>query len=102
MIKDGEKEYFECQCHGDEHILTFSFWVVSDDPDCYVHIFLNHRRWYKRIWPAIRYIFGYKCKFGHFDEMILKHKDVSRLRELCQEFEKYCEANHHSCKGCIT
>lgn len=31
---------------------------------------------------AIKYIFGYKCMFGHFDEFIFKKSDADKLQNV--------------------
>lgn len=37
---------------------------------------------WKSIWIAIKYIFGYKCKFGYFDEFIFKKTDADKLQSV--------------------
>jgi hypothetical protein len=76
--------YFECECHSDEHI--FKFTLDKDDADFYLSVFLNNPdRWYKRVWKAIKYMMGYKCKYGHWDSTMLDLEDVIRLRDLCDK-----------------
>lgn len=78
-----EKHYFECSCSSDEH--TFSFSYDPDDGELYLSTFLNDwEPWYKRAWKAIQYVFGYKCKYGHWDCSILTKKETLRLKELCE------------------
>lgn len=43
----------------------------------------NEKNIFKRIFTAIKYIFGYKSKYGHFDEFIFKHQDKNKLQEIC-------------------
>lgn len=94
MIEDFKREYFECSCYSDEHLLTFSFSMDKKYPEVYCHVMLNHnKRWYKRIWIAIKYVFGYQSIYGMFDEIILKPKDIVRLKALCQEFEWFVKNN---------
>lgn len=94
-----QTEYFECQCFSTEHVLRFIFAVdeKAGDPEVYTEVFLNPwEPWYKRVWKAVKYIFGYKCRYGHWDCTNLKPKDVVRLRKLCQEFEQWCK-DHPDC-----
>ena len=72
-----------CNCHNLEHHLIFHF-----DPDdnynefMYVNMNLNHYLpWYKRIGLAIKYIFGYKCQYGHYNEVVLDRKQVEHVRD---------------------
>lgn len=76
-------ELFICQCHNTEHQLIFSYFPEDDDKDVYVsvHLIPEYRLW-KRIWRAIRYIFGYRSRYGHFDEFIFKKSDAKRLQKV--------------------
>jgi len=78
--------YFECQCYSDEH--TLKFLIDEEEKDLYVSIFLNqYRNIFKRIWVAIKYVFGYKCKYGHWDTWMLREEDFKRLQQLLKEYE---------------
>ena len=79
--------FFECVCHSDEHILRFMY--DKDDNQFYTTIFLNqYRNIFKRIWIAIKYIFGYKCKYGHWDQWILKYEEVDRMKKLLDKIHE--------------
>jgi hypothetical protein len=43
---------------------------------------------FKRIWVAIKYIFGTTEKYGYWDTTILRDDDVPRLIKLLQKAEK--------------
>lgn len=75
-------DLFICQCYNTEHQLIFSYFPEEKE-DVYVsvHLIPEYRIW-KRIWIAIKYIFGYKCKFGHFDEFIFKRTDADKLQSV--------------------
>ena len=81
--------YFECQCGSDEHTLKFTLCTEYDEPpEIYTSVFLNEwEPWYKRAWNVVRYICGYKCKYGHFDCWLMRPEDVERLKELISDFE---------------
>ncbi|MFH1547418.1 MAG: hypothetical protein ABIC57_02940 [bacterium] len=84
-----EDEFFICQCFSDEHTLRFSYIDNSEFPDFpdgedsfYTSVFLNkYQSIWKRIWIALKYIFGYKCKYGHWDCFDFKMEDRERLIE---------------------
>lgn len=77
--------YFECGCGADEHTLRFT--LDLDERDLHTSIFLNdYRRWYQRLWVAIKYTFGYKSKYGDWDCWILHEPDAERLRKMLDEF----------------
>jgi hypothetical protein len=84
-------EYFECECRSPEHRLVFEIDLEPDD-DCQLvaSVFIHHwNPWWKRVWVALKYILGYKCKYGHFDTFLLRSEDIGRLKHLCE----ICEAN---------
>ena len=79
-------EIFICECHSTEHQIVFYF----DEDDylervhsiVYVHINLNKKKFWERLLHGIKYIFGYQCRFGAFDEFILNPDDADRLQEV--------------------
>lgn len=73
--------YFECHCHSPEHTLIFR--LDEEEPKTlYGYVFLNSDSLFKRIWKAIKYVFGFKCRYGHFDEFILNPKDAQKMIDL--------------------
>lgn len=80
-------EFFECSCNNDEHTLRLV--LDREENEIYASVFLNqYRSWYKKIWVGIRYIFGYKCKYGHWDVWTLKPEDAERLKSMLNELDK--------------
>lgn len=77
-------ELFICRCDSTEHQLIFSYF--DDDLNerfvyCNVNLIPEQNIW-KRIKNGIKYIFGYKSKYGQFDEFIFKKEDVHKLEEI--------------------
>ena len=73
-------ELFICQCHNTEHQLIFSYFPDSDNVFVSVHLIPNG--FLKRIWSAIKYIFGYRSRYGHFDEFVFNKADVNKLQKV--------------------
>lgn len=60
------RETLICECGSLEH--QFSFYRDEDNRlICSVHL-ADYQNIFKRIITAIKYIFGYKCRYGNFDE----------------------------------
>jgi len=77
-------EFFECACHSPEHVLKFD--VCLEDNEIYSSVFLNdYRRWYERLWVAIKYLFGYKCQYGHWDCFLMLPEDAKRMAAMCEK-----------------
>lgn len=72
-----------CSCSSMEHQI-----VISQDPTdfdeniAYLHIHLSSRPFWSRIKYGIKYIFGRKCKYGHWDEFIFENKHIPQLEKL--------------------
>lgn len=75
------RELFICECNNTEHQLIFSY--DKDWEEVFVSIHLNpeYKIW-KRIWMGIKYIFGYRSCYGHFDEFIFKKEDADKLQSV--------------------
>lgn len=73
-------EILICDCSSVEHQMVLRF---DEDKDLgcmvYVEIHLVPLVWYKRLWMGIKYIFGYKCCYGNFEEMILSSKHARQI-----------------------
>jgi hypothetical protein len=89
MVQGLKREYFECSCCSDEHRLVFMLDEDTDfgPPDLYTSVFLHdYDNVFKRVWKAIKYVFGYKSKYGHFDCCIMKPEDAPRFQLLLQDY----------------
>lgn len=81
-LKDFQ-ELFTCRCHSIEHQFVISLVDFDDDdPDVFLEIYLSPDRFFKRLVYGIKYIFGYRSRFGAFEEIILKPEDAPRLRRV--------------------
>jgi len=83
--------YFDCGCGSFEHTIRFS--LNKEEGEIYTDVFLNqYRHFWKRVWIGIKYAFGYKCRYGHWDCWILDKSDVTRLRDMCDELINVSES----------
>lgn len=83
-----QDELFICECHNTEHQLIFSYFDDEDD-EVYVsvHLIPEYRIW-RRIINAIKYIFGHRSRYGHFDEFIFQKKDAPKLVKIAKHLDK--------------
>ena len=73
----------ECDCHDFEHSLRFAYVPNPHEdspPELYVEVHLCSPGFWRRLWKGIRYIFGYKSRYGHFDEVGINRESVDQLR----------------------
>jgi hypothetical protein len=84
-------EHFECECSSDEHTLKFTLDELTgeiEELEIWTSVFLNqYHGFWMRLWIALKYLFGYKCKYGHFDCFIMRGADVDRLMTLLQKYK---------------
>lgn len=90
MQSKVDTEFFECICLSDEHTLKFTLdFYDPNDIELYTSVFLSQcHNLFGRLWIAIKYVFGYKCKYGHWDYTILKVEDTDRLIALLQKHKQ--------------
>jgi len=79
-----ESTFFECQCTSSEHTLKFIY--DEEDKELYTSIYLcQYRNIFKRIGIAVKYIFGYKCRYGEWDCFLFKNEDIKELQKLLEK-----------------
>lgn len=67
-----------CSCLSSEHTLRFMY--DKEDKEIYTEVYLNqHNNVFKRIIIAIKYIFGYTSKYGHFDCTLMSAEEAKKL-----------------------
>ena len=82
-----EYHHIVCACTSDEHTLRLMHFKArpetGDDYDeMYWSVYLRKWPWYKRLWIAVRYIFGHRSKYGDFDSgPLMDARGVRELRE---------------------
>lgn len=87
-------EYFACSCHNPECVIAVDLYLSPADDrfpetrDLCFHVQLSQwLPWYKRLWHAMRYVWGSQSNKYHWAETYLKKEDVARLRSLLDQFE---------------
>lgn len=79
-----ERRIFICMCNNLEH--QVAFWYDEEENLLYIEPRLvTHRNFFKRLWVGLKYTFGYKSRFGEFDEVILDLENQKKLRDMLNE-----------------
>jgi hypothetical protein len=60
----------------------------TKDPIVYIHTHLNKRPFWQRLKYGIKYIFGYQCRYGAFDEFIINPKDIDKIKDIIHYLKK--------------
>lgn len=92
MAKYLKQEYYECQCSTPEHLIVFKLIDKDDDTIC-ATIHLSKLPFYKRVVNGIKYIFGYSCQYGHFDEFLIDTDTAKRMIKMLNYFQKNRKEN---------
>lgn len=83
-----EREIFICKCENLEHQVTFSYIEDDNEGDVYMEVHLSSKGFWQRLVNGFKYIFGYRSKYGDFDEMIIKKEDVRKLEKIVEYLKK--------------
>lgn len=83
-----------CDCNDYEHQIHFDYWEENDDADgivdksLFLTVHLADKPFWQRLKYGIMYIFGYKSRYGAFDEFVLsKDKHAKVFREVSETLE---------------
>ena len=75
-----------CDCNSCEHQIIFEH--DQEDNLIYCHIHLVKYGFWRRFVAGMKYIFGYKCRYGQWDEFIFKPEHSKQLREFSDLLSK--------------
>jgi len=79
------KEILTCVCSSAEHQIIIRY--DTDENQVYANIYLTNLPIWKRIVNAVKYIFGYKSKYGDFEEFIFDKRDIPALEKVVEHLK---------------
>lgn len=89
-----KEEIVICECHSTEHQMVFLYSdedvkfpnsdVVKNIKTVYIHTHLNKHPFWTRVKYGIKYIFGYQCRYGAFDEFIINPEDAHKFESVVE------------------
>lgn len=83
------KKILVCDCGDIEHQIVFHFEKDNKYNELIISYHLaNYRNIFQRVWVAIKYVFGYKSKYGHFGTLVVSPDD-KKLFEEVSDFLNY-------------
>lgn len=75
-----DRKIFICECCSYEHQVIF--WWDEDEKQVYATFHLvTYKNFFQRLWRGIRYAFGYKSKYGAWDEFLFSPEAKKQLTE---------------------
>ena len=87
FMEKEENRIILCECHSIEHQIIFS-WFEDENDVVYMHTNLINRSFWRRLKYGIKYIFGYKSRFGSFDEIIIEKKHSKHFKDIYEHLNK--------------
>lgn len=77
-----------CDCKNPEHQL-----VLTADVDKEWGSFISvethlttYRNIFKRVWVAVKYVFGHRSKYGEWDDVLIDPTEAERIRDYINKF----------------
>jgi len=85
MLQDFE--YINCSCGSIEHVLRFGY--DPEEKEIWVEYYISaeYLNFFQRFWMGLKYIFGAKAKYGHFDTTIIRNEDIPKIIKMFKECE---------------
>ena len=80
----SKEDILICQCNSPEHQMFIRYWTDDkpEEKEVYASVHLTMFPWYKRIWHAIKYVFGHRSIYGDFDEFIFRPEDYQKIQDI--------------------
>ena len=86
-----EALYIDCECSSMEHTMRFMYWKEKDPSDDRVYVTIHlapEKSFWKRLVNAIKYMFGYRSRYGDFDEVIIEPTKAKQIVTLLSKLNK--------------
>ena len=81
MDVDMKEHFIVCECSSQDHTICVRYCDDMDgDQICWIEVQLHqYRSFFQRIVIAIKYIFGYQCRYGHWDSTSINISSGEKL-----------------------
>ena len=88
-MNDENSLFVLCECASPEHQVILSS-IFEDEPE-YQMVFISfhlvtYRNIFRRVWRSVRYIFGYRSRYGDWDEIMINKKTAKEIRDYLDRF----------------
>lgn len=84
-----KEELLICECNNLEHQIVFRYFEDEDWNEVYMTTHLSDcSNFWQRLKYAIKYVFGYKSRYGAFDEFIFRKEDAEKLKSIVDYLNK--------------
>lgn len=84
-----ERHFLFCECGTIDHSAILQYWPDDEYPENELYLTVNladTAPWWRRIALAVKYIFGWRSRYGHYTEMLLMPETVRGLVEFLEAY----------------
>ncbi len=89
-MDEAEHLFIVCDCGDNSHTMVFTYypWDKEDWPFVFVSMHLNQTPFFKRIWKALKYMWGGEdMDLGHWHEVLLTKDKLNEIKKFIEKFE---------------
>lgn len=92
MYTEKDFHYARCKCISPDHLVQFVF--DKEFKEVFISVQLRpDNNIFRRVWAAIKYIFGYTSRYGHWDCTLLDKENTEALYNWIGEHLKEMESD---------
>lgn len=83
---------FVCDCGDVDHQFIISqppadWYDEGEEKELLIHIHLrNDLNWFQKLKYVFLYLLGKQSQYGAFGEIIIKKDDITRIKQICDDF----------------
>lgn len=93
-VEGDFQELFICECKDPSHQFIVRGYDFKDEKEVYMSIFLSRdHSIFRRIWTAIKYLFGCHFTYEQFGDTIIDLKDTDRIQAIVDYLKELQEEN---------
>jgi len=71
------REFVICSCNHSDHLIILNY----DGNYCSIEVHLSPLPFFKRLINGIKYIFGFRSRYGDFDEIMIDREKATKIKE---------------------
>ena len=89
MSNEHRQLFTICGCGTPEHQFILSYFTDEEPEWRWLYLNVHLTTWrnpFRRLLAAVRYVFGYRCRFGEFDEVVMYRHHAEQVRDFLNEF----------------
>ena len=80
-----QETWIHCDCHDPEHSIRFTHDKVEHSLSMDIHL-TDYPGFLGRLWKGIRYIFGYRCRYGNWDCISINRESAAKISNVVDLF----------------